>query len=391
MRVLIIHNHYQDPGGEDAVFEQEHTLLSLTEEVALLTFQNRKGWKGAWQTLWSPWNVRAGRKVKRAIREHRPDVIHIHNLHYAIGPIAIRIAKRQGIPVVMTLHNYRLLCPSATLFYNGNLFTDSLHTRFPWQAVRLGLHSHSVFKTFWLAFTVWLHKKMGTWQMVDRYIPLTAFAKQLFVDSTFGVPKEKFVVKPNFVSPPKRVKETRGQHFLFVGRLTPEKGIDVLLEAFGNTDKQLRIAGDGPMREKVVATCQKHPNMVYLGSLDKTGIDEQLASCTALVFPSIWFEGMPMTILEAFAAGTPVIASHLGAMQAMVKDGENGLLFPAGNVMGLQSCVEQFSSMAEVRKREMRKRARLEYERHYKAEENKLLLLAIYQSACRVFVSPCKS
>src|SRR5690606_38658243 len=154
MRILIIHNHYQHPGGEDVVFGQERDLLNDTAAVSTLTFRNHRGWRGLWQTLWSPWNIWAGRRVKRAIRQHNPTVIHIHNLHYAIGPIAIRIAKRKGVPVVMTLHNYRLLCPSATLFHNGKVFTESLHAAFPWKAVRLGVHSHSVLKTFWLALTV---------------------------------------------------------------------------------------------------------------------------------------------------------------------------------------------------------------------------------------------
>jgi len=109
MRILVIHNFYQHPGGEDVVFEQEKALLATTEDVFSLTFKNKKGWRGVWQTLWSPWNIWAGRRVKNAIEHHRPDIIHIHNLHYAIGPIAVRIAKRMGVPVIMTLHNYRLL------------------------------------------------------------------------------------------------------------------------------------------------------------------------------------------------------------------------------------------------------------------------------------------
>src|SRR5690606_14934429 len=224
MRVLIIHNHYQDPGGEDVVFRQEKKLLEDTETVFTLTFKNHKGWKGLWQTAWSPWNVWAGNRIRRAIRLHRPDIIHLHNLHYAVGPIAVRVARNMGIPTVMTLHNYRLLCPSATLFYRGDVFTESLHTEFPWKAIRLGLHSHSRVKTFWLAWTVWLHKKIGTWHAVSRYIVLTDFAKKLFVDSSFGVPENRFAVKPNFISDQYGfVMPERDEHFLFLGRLTEEK------------------------------------------------------------------------------------------------------------------------------------------------------------------------
>lgn len=381
MRILIIHNYYQDPGGEDAVFEQERALLATTETVETLTFRNQKGWRGAWQTLWSPWNTWAGRRVKQAIRAFHPDVIHIHNLHYAIGPIAIRIARRQGIPVVMTLHNYRLLCPSATLFHAGALFVDSLHAGFPWKAVRLGVHSGSVVKTFWLAFTVWLHKQLGTWQLVGRYIALTDFAKQLFVDSSFGVPAAQFAVKPNFVADADHIIAGRGQHFLFIGRLTPEKGIEVLLEAFAGTALHLRIVGDGPLRSKVMDAAQKSANITYLGTLGRSEIEAQLANCTALIFPSVWYEGMPMTLIEAFASGTPVIASDLGAMRSMIHDGQNGQLHAAGNAAALREQAERWLASEDAYRHQIGDRARETYEQQYTAQQNRTLLLHIYRSA----------
>ncbi|MFC3198377.1 glycosyltransferase family 4 protein [Parapedobacter deserti] len=385
MRILIIHNHYQRPGGEDVVFEQERTLLSSVAAVETLTSRNRTGWRGAWQTLWSPWNVWAGHRLKRAIRRHRPDVIHIHNLHYAIGPIAIRIAKRHGIPVVMTLHNYRLLCPSATLFHNGRLFTDSLRAVFPWNAVRLGVHSHSVFKTFWLAFTVWLHKKAGTWRMVDRYIALTAFARQLFAESTLGLPEDQFIVKPNFVTAGQATASARGGYFLFIGRLAPEKGIEVLLAAFSGTDCLLRIAGDGPLRQRVIDAAGTQSNITYLGSLNPTEIRRELSACSALIFPSIWYEGMPMTLLEAFAAGTPVIASDLGAMQGMVADGQTGYRFPPGDAQALREKVQHWLQSAPATRADMASRARQAYELHYTADKNKALLVEIYASVMQPY------
>ncbi|SEK31432.1 glycosyltransferase family 4 protein [Parapedobacter koreensis] len=381
MRILIIHNHYQDPGGEDVVFEQERSLLASTETVSSITFDNRKGWQGVWQTLWSPWNIWAARRIRQAIRQHQPDVVHIHNLHYAIGPIAIRAAKRMGIPVVMTLHNYRLLCPSATLFYNGKLFTASIRAQYPWRAVRLGVHSHSMFKTFWLATTTWLHKKIGTWQLVDRYIALTDFARQLFVDSSLGIPAEKFMVKPNFVADVHQATQPREKHMLFIGRLTEEKGISVLLEAFKGTDFQLRIAGNGPLRDKIRDTAGKHANITYLGALGRAAIDSQLASCTALVFPSIWYEGMPITLLEAFATGTPVIASDLGAMQSMVYEGQNGVSFPVGDAQALRQKMGQWLAMDDASRQRIGNGARLTYEQLYTAKRNKTLLLDIYRSA----------
>ena len=390
MRILIIHNHYQDPGGEDTVVAQEQQLLDQTENVTRLTFQNRKGWRGAWQTLWSPWNIWAGRQVKQAIDTFQPDIIHIHNLHYAVGPIAIRIAKRADIPVVMTLHNYRLICPSATLFHQGKLFTDSLPVRFPWRAIWLGVHSHSRFKTFWLALTTWLHKKLGTWQLVDRYITLTDFARRLFIDSSLGIPAEKYVTKPNFVamgnehnlsgSPAESSSPERTDSFLFIGRLTEEKGIHILLEAFAGTDYCLHIVGDGPLRDQVLAVAESSLNITYHGALTQTDIAPLRATCTALVFPSIWYEGMPMTILEAFAVGTPVIASDLGAMQSMIQEGQNGWLFTPGDARMLREKAKQWLEAAPAYRHLLGAGARQSYESLYTDRLNRKQLIDIYRS-----------
>lgn len=381
MRILIIHNFYQHPGGEDVVFEQESALLSTTEDVFSLTFRNEKGWRGVWQTLWSPWNIWAARQVKRAIKRHRPDIVHIHNLHYAVGPMAIRAAKHMGVRVVMTLHNYRLLCPSATLFHDGAVFSASLHAGFPWEAVRKGVHSQSVVKTGWLAFNYWLHRKIGTWHMVDRYITLTDFARQLFVNSSLGVTAIKFITKPNFVADGTATLTTRGRHLLFAGRLTQEKGVQVLLDAFAGTDHLLRIAGDGPLKDLVMEKAETSANITYLGSLDRPAISQQLAECSALVFPSIWYEGLPMTLIEAFAAGTPVIASDLGAMRSLVHEGKNGWRFATNDALALRQKVDEWLRTDDAYKIQMGLRAREEYKQYYTAEENKKQLLACYLAA----------
>lgn len=378
MRILVIHNFYQHPGGEDVVFEQEKALLATTEDVFSLTFKNKKGWRGVWQTLWSPWNIWAAKRIKRSIEQHRPDLVHIHNLHYAVGPIAVRVAKRLGVPVVMTLHNYRLLCPSATLFHHGEVFTASLHAGFPWEAVRRGVHSHSVLKTAWLAFTNWLHHKTGTWRMVDRYITLTDFAKQLFTNASPGIAPEKFVIKPNFTAAAPETATTRGHHFLFVGRLTQEKGVQVLLNALTGTDYPLRIAGDGPLRDQVMETARTSPNITYLGSLERAAINRELAECSALLFPSIWYEGLPMTLVEAFAAGTPVIASDLGAMRSLVHEGQNGWRFAANDAAALRQKVDDWVHTDDRYKKQISQQAQEIYRQHYTAERNKEQLLTCY-------------
>ena len=380
MKILLIHTYYQQKGGEDGVFRLEQLLLGQTEHVRTLTFQNLSGWRGAAQFLLSLWNVTAAKKLKKAISEYRPDIIHMHNLHFAIGPIAIRVANKAGIPVVLTLHNYRLLCPSTTLISKGRLFTDSVNASFPWKAVANKAYRNSVFQTFWLAFVVWFHKKAGTWKMVNKYIVLTDFAKTLFVNSSFGVSEQKYVVKPNFVDSIDQQPAKRMDRFLFIGRLSHEKGIQLLLDAFRHIDDELYVAGDGPLKEELELACKQNGNIKYAGSLDSDGVREAMKHCVALIFPSIWYEGMPMTLLEAFASGTPVIAGNLGAMSSMVQHGYNGLHFQPGQTEDLIVQVKYWQSLSHEEKYAYSVNARTTYESFYTPGSNLEKCLTIYQS-----------
>lgn len=380
MRVLIIHCYYLQSGGEDAVFKQEEQLLKQNNEVDELIFANKLGVKGVLQFLLSIWNVFAAHTLQKKIRTFKPDVIHIHNWHFASGPIIIRTARRNNVPVVLTLHNYRLLCPSGVLLFKDKIFTDSIKSAFPWKAVRYKVYKNSRSLTFWLAFVIWVHKKLDTWQMVSKYIVLTKFAKDVFIQSSFGVPPQKFIVKPNFVvTNTASVHVQRGKHFLFVGRLSSEKGIHVLLDAFQHSNYDLQIIGDGPLRDDVMNICKKNPNIKYKGSLTKEFVLKAMSECTALIFPSIWYEGMPMTLLESFASGTPVIASRLGAMESMINNNTNGLFFDPGNSQSLLTQVEYWDLLNAEEKERFRKSCIVTYHLNYTPEESLGLLNNIYK------------
>ncbi|SOD98298.1 glycosyltransferase, partial [Spirosoma fluviale] len=301
MKILLIHTHYQFRGGEDAVFEQEQSLLQEGNQVETLVFHNKNGWRGALQFFFSVWNLSAIIKVRRKIQVFKPDVVHIHNWHYASGPAIIRTAKRFGVPVLLTLHNYRLLCPSGSLMNGNTIFTDSMYADFPWKAVQLKVFRDSVVQTFWLAFVVWFHKKIGTWHLVDRYLVLTDFARNLYRSSQLGIDPAKLLIKPNFVQRPEQLRQIRAGHFLYIGRLSDEKGVNILLSTFQNSAYKLSIAGDGPLADLVERASSVSSNIHYLGTLDRYGVQQGMQTCTALLFPSIWYEGMPMTILEAFS------------------------------------------------------------------------------------------
>jgi glycosyltransferase involved in cell wall biosynthesis len=378
--ILAVHTYYQQNGGEDLVYSQECDLLNPVLNVEKIVYNNKGGIKGFLQFIFSIWNVFAVRELKNSISRFKPALIHIHNLHFAIGPLAIRVAKRAGVPVVVTLHNYRLLCPSATLLYQGEIFADSVKSSFPWKAVRNGVYRNSKTLTFWLAFVYWFHRKIGTWRMVDKYIVLTPFAERQFLQSSIDLPKSKFIVKPNFVNRPVMAGKARGAHFLFVGRLSDEKGISILLKAFQKCNYSLHIAGDGPLRSEIENACKSNSNINYKGNLSHSEVIEAMQQCTALIFPSIWYEGMPMTILESFAVGTPVITSNLGAMSSMIRDGFNGLHFRVKDPGDLLNKLELWASLSPQKKSAYRLNALNTYLTNYTPEENLGQILEIYNS-----------
>jgi glycosyltransferase involved in cell wall biosynthesis len=383
MKVLLIHSYYLIRGGEDFVFEQEQKLIGESEQVRALAFVNRPGMRGALQFFLSIWNIGAARTLKRAIREFQPDVIHCHNLHFGIGPVAIRVANKMGIPVVMTLHNYRLICPSGTLLLNGAIFTESVHSAFPWKAIRQKVYRNSVPLTFWLAFVNWFHRQIGTWKKVDRFIVLTEFARSIFADASLGIPAQKIVIKANFADPVVTGPASRQEQFLFVGRLSGEKGVPLLLEAFSQSRHKLHIAGEGPLKEMVVEAAGRYANITYLGPLSKPAVLEAMSAATALIFPSIWFEGLPLTILEAFACGTPVIASNLGAMATVVVDGYNGLHFEAGNASALLGQLERWERGTSEERATYSRNALATYRANYTAGKSWENIMAIYHELPR--------
>ena len=366
MKILIIHTRYQLHGGEDSVVEQELKLLKQQHEVEVMYFQNQSGLRGALQFFVSIWNFRVVKKIKKRIWEFQPDVVHVHNWHFATGPLLFRTINRVGVPLVHTVHNYRLLCPSGILLNKGELFVDSLRQCFPWNAVRKKVYRSSILLTLWLAFVIWFHKKLGTWNMIDAYICLTPFAVNLFQQSNLGVSKKQFFVKPNFTEFTQLSRPTkRENHFLFIGRLSEEKGIRILLNSFKEIPFFLRIAGDGPLREEVELAAKQLPNISYLGNLTNFDVVKELMKTEALLFPSVWYEGMPMTILEAFSTSTPVIASNLGAMTSLIIDGYNGFHFETANVTDLKAIISKFNFLSPFEKKQMQLNAFESYESNY--------------------------
>jgi glycosyltransferase involved in cell wall biosynthesis len=384
LKVLFIHTYYKQSGGEDQVVENEIALLAKSMDVVKLAYYNTGSTLSTgFKFILAFNNKKASQRLKEVVKKERPDVIHLHNWHFAASPAVIREAKKNRIPVVHTLHNFRLLCPSGSLFHGGKLFLDSLNKGFPWSAVKKGVFRESVLQTFWLVAVIRLHHALGTWRSIDKYIVLSSTAKDLFTASYLRLAPNQLIVKPNFISNNSFSTTKRSSHFLFVGRLTGEKGIPVLLEAFSKMHQKLVIIGDGPLKELVEGCSMSHSNISYLGKQNHETIIQEMKAASALVFTSTCFEGMPMTILEAFSTGTPIIASRLGAVTTLIADDENGVLFESGQADDLITKVNRWSELSVDRKESFSKSARKSYELNYTPEKNLHQLLAIYKSVIK--------
>lgn len=379
MRILVIHCAYQYKGGEDTVVSEEVELLRNNGyEVEVLLFNNQGS--SFLKLLQLPFNISAYTKTSDRIKQFNPDVIHMHNLHFAASPSPLYAAKRYGVPVVMTLHNYRLLCPSGMLFHNGEIFTKSLTEAFPFTAVSQGVYRNSKLITFWLALSNKVHQLLNTYRIPAKVICLTNHAASIVSQSKLKLFAHQLIIKPNFTFSPAKAFAPHGDHFLYVGRLSAEKGIKILLDTFAISNLTVLIAGDGPMKETVEEFASKYPNIYYLGNLETNKVTAAMQAASALVFPSEWFEGMPLTIIEAFACSLPVVASKLGAMESMINNGENGLLFEPGNKADFQKTVYKWVQLSGIRKAEMRIKARDTYEALYSPQKNEAQLTAIYRS-----------
>jgi len=384
MKVLLIHNRYRQPGGEDTVFEAEKALLEhYGHEVATFVEDNARleGINPLKVAVNAIWSREAQRNILKWIEQARPDVVHFHNTFLRISPAAYYVVKDLGLPVVQTLHNYRLICPGALLMRDGKACEDCLRKIVPWPGVVHGCWRNSRSGTMVVAAMLTFHNVRRTWEnQVDVYIALTEFARKKFVQG--GLPEEKIVVKPNFVHPDPGDGEHKGNFALFVGRLSAEKGIRTMLSAWRLLKSvPLKIVGDGPLMSEVKAQIkQERLGIEVLGRLPREEVFSLMRQASFLVFPSEWYEGFPMTIAEAFACGLPVLASRLGAMAELVEDGRTGLLFEPGNPEDLAARVAWAWTHPEEMRR-MGKAARQKFEEKYTAEKNYQMLMQIYERA----------
>lgn len=385
MKILLIHNKYKQAGGEDSVYRGESNLLSknghIVEEMLFDNGKINSIIDQLFYGLQAVYNFASARMIQHKIDNFHPDIIHVHNFTPIVSPSVFFVANRNRIPIILTLHNYRLLCPSATLFHNNSIYEKSVHSLIPLDAIRKGVYRHSMIQTAIVVFVTAIHTLLGTWRKrVDKYITLTQFAKRKFKDSCLSIADEKFVVKPNFVECQVSNQPERKDYFLYVGRLTEEKGIRTLLNASLANDFKLVIIGDGDLRKLVEETSQIDSNITYLGFQKPEVVLHHLKCCKALIFPSIWYEGFPMIILEAFSTRTIVLASRIGGMLEIIQDKINGRHFEVGNSKDLIAKVIDISDHPEQSKM-IADNGYKSYLEKYTPERNYVQLTNIYYRA----------
>lgn len=385
MRIFIIHNYYQSRGGEDVVFENEVKALSQNHEVQTFTTKNLKGIKGFFQFLLYPFNIWGSKSILRKIKKFSPDIVHIHNIHYTIGPDLIRRLNRHNIPHIITLHNYRLICPSATLYYKNGLFLQSLTQQFPWAAVFNKVHESSYIKTFWIALTYYLHKKIGTWYQNTYFIVLSEFSKNIFLSSTLKIRSQNFRVKANFIPDTPFIEHVKREgHFLYVGRLSKEKGVLQFLRNLVHLPFKIKIIGSGPDEIDIEDLAHRFPEKFeYLGYRDQSFIRRQMMTCSALVVPSTCLEGMPLTLIEAYASGTAVIASDIGIFKEMVDPMVTGLLFDPYSTKDIHDKLSKWLSLEDTEKFKISQNCLLTFKTTYSEKVIVKKLEEIYETVIK--------
>lgn len=379
MRILIAHNAYQQRGGEDSVVENECRLLrEAGHDVDLLLVSNDVI-KGIGATLKAAAEVTysdAGRRmVADRIRAFRPDVLQVHNFFPRLTPAVYDAARDAGVPVVQTLHNFRITCASATLFRDGKICETCISSS-PYQAVIHRCYRNSSAASLALSHMISVHRRRNTWaRKVDRFFALTNFAKTKFIEA--GVPADRIVVKPNF-APDRGERRTAGQRrgALFVGRLSAEKGIAELVAAWKGMPHPLKVIGTGPLEARLRGVAPE--TVTFLGAMTADRVAVEMSEAAALVVPSTCYEGFPVVVAEAFAAGLPVAVSRLGGLPEIVRDNETGRHFAYDSPAEMREAVKQLLENPEIVNK-LGRNARRRYEDCFSAAAVLAILERTYQ------------
>ncbi|MGA2877107.1 MAG: glycosyltransferase family 4 protein [Nitrososphaerales archaeon] len=374
-------------GGEDAVVRDEVELLRrYGHDVEVFEENNDEihGLRGKLIASSSVfYSVRSRRRMANTIRQLNPEIVHIHNWFPMLSPSIIQQVNASGIPVIQTLHNFRMLCANALLYRNGAVCRDCVGKALPVDGILHGCYRGSRVGSAIVTAAYAFHRMVRTWDCVDLFIAVSDFEREMLIRG--GLPAEKIVVKPNFIASDKYGAESNLDDIaLFVGRLSPEKGICTLLSAWnsGKLPMRLKIIGDGPLAEEVRSCAARNSAVQYMGLQPPDTVYREMAKAKFLVFPSECFETFGRTVAEAFSQGTPVLASDLGAVRELVEDGVTGYRFSPGDINALIEGALRFQ-VGEAYL-QMRSNCRNVFLNRYTAEMNYNQLIDIYSKAVKL-------
>ena len=382
MRILMVHNFYAHPGGEDRVFRSERDLLRERGQDVwefTRTSPGKLSLTRIVEAASSPWNPRVYTQLRAVLTKFRPDVVHFHNAFPLLSAAAFDAVQHQQVPAVQTLHNFRLAgCINGLRFRDHERCDSCVTARNSLSAVRHACYRASRAQTaFGLLVHHVAHLSRGK---RFRYIALNQNAKRIFVES--GIDEASIAVKGNFAPEPNRLRDPlAADHALYVGRLSPEKGVDVAIEAWKQTRLRLPlvIAGGGPA-ERTLRQQAAGANVHFLGNCSSDAIQGLMRRAACLIVPSKCDEMFPMVIAEAFALGLPVVASRTPALETLIQSRQSGLLFPIGDSKLLADSVAEI-----VRDHDVRVAMSAECRRQYAATMSPTAtfeaLMDIYRSA----------
>lgn len=396
MKILMIHNYLRPPSGENTVFEQESELLRAKghKVVTYIRHNNEIEKMGGCSKALIPfraiWSSATYSDLTRIMEKEKPDVVHFHNIFPLISPAAYRACKNASVPVVQTLHNYRIVCPGALLFRNNRVCEECAGMKF-FSGIKYGCYRQSSIQTAGMAAIINFHRVINTWkESVDLYIALSDFAAVKY--RQLGFPSESFFVKTNFLQNPVEPRYTDQGYGIYIGRLGEEKGVDTMLSALRNCpDMPFKVIGDGPVKELFLKTVHEYglKNVEYLGVRSHKECMKYLLDASFLVLPSQCYEGSPMVLLEAMSAGKPAIVSNIGVLPLMIEDGFTGFTFSPGAVGELAEKIKRTYQRPDEA-RLMGKNSRVIFEERYTSEVNYRMLMEAYQKAIDIHDSKSK-
>jgi glycosyltransferase involved in cell wall biosynthesis len=393
VRILIVHNHYRSaqPSGENRVFELERALLqrsghhveTLESRSDELVRQGALGaLRGAASAVWNPFTPA---RVRAAVRAFRPDIVHAHNTFPLLSP-SVFPAVEPPAARVLTLHNYRLVCPAATPVREGRACTECIDARSVLPSIRHGCYRGSRLATLPVAAGVALARARGVWaRHVEAFVALTEFQRDVMVRA--GLPADRVFVKPNFYpgDPPVVPWAERADRAVFAGRLSHEKGVADLIAAWaawGDGAPELRVVGDGPLRVELERAIRARgaSRVTFLGQLPPEAAEAEIGRAKLVVVASICFEGFPMVLREGFALGTPAAVSAIGPLPGLVAEGPAGVVFPPGEPAALLAAVRALWA-DPARHAGLAAAARRAFETRYGEAPNLAALVCIYEAA----------